>query len=106
MQNFIVFFLNYRTRRLKETKAVGKTTGIQTTGQLQQRILVRHCVDFSTFSFKINIVFFLEKDEARKKREEKRVMRQKEIEAKRSARQGGVGSGGSMKLGGKKLGSD
>jgi len=44
----------------------------------------------------------VDKDEARKKREEKRNQRQKELEAKRSSRQGG----GSLKLGAKKLASD
>ena len=44
----------------------------------------------------------LEKDEARRKREEKRNQRQKELEAKRSARQGG----GPLKLGAKKLATD
>ncbi|XP_057365193.1 N-terminal kinase-like protein [Daphnia carinata] len=43
-----------------------------------------------------------DKDESRKKREEKRILRQKEIEAKRSARQG-ASSGGALKLGGKRM---
>ncbi|KAK4030348.1 hypothetical protein OUZ56_023349 [Daphnia magna] len=42
-------------------------------------------------------------DESRKKREEKRIQRQKEIEAKRSARQGASSGGGALKLGGKKM---
>jgi hypothetical protein len=49
------------------------------------------------------IFCFSDKDESRKKREEKRIQRQKEIEAKRNARQGASTGGGSLKLGGKKI---
>ena len=48
----------------------------------------------------------LEKDEARKRREEKRNQRQKEIEAKRNARQGGASGGGALKLGARKMAHD
>uniref|UniRef100_A0A182Q1K3 N-terminal kinase-like protein n=1 Tax=Anopheles farauti TaxID=69004 RepID=A0A182Q1K3_9DIPT len=41
-------------------------------------------------------------DEARRKREEKKMQRQRELEAKRAARAGGAG-GGPMKLGAKKI---
>ena len=44
----------------------------------------------------------MEKDEARRQREEKRNQRQKELEAKRNARQGG----GPLRLGAKKLAND
>ena len=55
-------------------------------------------------SFVCLLIFcFSDKDESRKKREEKRIQRQKEIEAKRNARQGASTGGGSLKLGGKKI---
>ncbi len=49
--------------------------------------------------------FFLgnDKEEAQRRREEKRLQRQKEIEAKRNLRQGGR-QGGPLKLGAKKMG--
>ena len=85
--------------------------GIQTTGQ-PQIALVLIILYFIT----CNSIYctywsrrFSDKDEARKKREEKRIQRQKEIEAKRNARQGtssSSSSGGPLKLGGKKLGID
>jgi len=53
-----------------------------------------------TTEWKMNDSTALEKDEARRKREEKRNQRQKELEAKRNARQG------PMKLGAKKVAND
>lgn len=49
--------------------------------------------------------FYLDadKEEMRKRREEKKFERQKEMEAKRNARQG---KGGALKLGARKLGQD
>ena len=49
----------------------------------------------------MNFFSATDKDEAQRKREEKRLQRQKEIEAKRNSRQG---SGGPLKLGAKKMG--
>jgi len=52
----------------------------------------------------IDVLFLgTDKDEAQRRREEKRLQRQKEIEAKRNLRQGGS-QGGPLKLGAKKMG--
>lgn len=80
---------------------IGVLTGTLKIGLLMaqvNRIFVTLC------DLTIDVLFLgTDKDEAQRRREEKRLQRQKEIEAKRNLRQGGS-QGGPLKLGAKKMG--